>query len=226
MRTLKVNKNELSKKERLDYYCNLNNIVTIATKNSKLGSQICGLSLPAGTTCRPDAPCKKTCYCNKGFQICPTVLGTYMKNFRIYQENPNAFFSQISSYLQYSGYKYMRIFDSGDLPDKEFLGKLISDVILKNPNIKFLMFTKRYEWVNEYMNDNKIPSNFNIVFSSWDKSWKFDNPFNLPVSYVRFKDQTLNTTIPEDSFECTGHCSICYKCWHLKKKESVVFNQH
>ena len=86
MHALKINKNELSKKEKLDYYCNLNNIVTIATKNSKLGSQICGLSLPAGITCRPDAPCTKTCYCNKGFQICPTVLGTYMKNFRIYQE--------------------------------------------------------------------------------------------------------------------------------------------
>ena len=72
----------------------------------------------------------------------------------------------------------------------------------------------------------KIPSNFNIVFSSWDRSWKVPNPYNLPVSYVRFKDQTLNPTIPEDAFECTGHCSTCYKCWHLKNSESVVFHQH
>ena len=79
--------NMLSKSEKLDYYCNLNNIVTIATGNTKLGTQICGLSLPAGTTCRTDAPCRKFCYCNKGFQICSSVLGTYMKNFRILQEN-------------------------------------------------------------------------------------------------------------------------------------------
>ena len=217
---------DMTKAQKLDYYCNLNNIVTIATGNTKLGSMICGLSLPAGVTCRTDAPCRKFCYCTKGFQICSSVLGTYMKNFRIYQENPETFCEQVSNYLKYSGYKYMRIFDSGDLPDKNFLPMLIKYVVNENPEVKFLMFTKRYEWVNEYMKNSKIPSNFNIVFSSWDRSWKVPNPNNLPVSYVRFKDQTLNPTIPEDAFECTGHCSTCYKCWHLKNNESVVFHQH
>jgi len=217
---------ELSKNEKLDYYCNLNNIVTIATGNTKLGSQICGLSFPAGITCRQDAPCRKNCYCNKGFQICSSVLGTYMKNFRIYQENPELFFQQIGSYLDYSGYKYMRIFDSGDIPDKDFLNQLVQNVILNHPKIKFLMFTKRYEWVNEWLNNNKKPKNFNIVFSAWDKSWKFENPYNLPVSYVDFKDSDINPTIPEDGFQCTGHCSTCFKCWYLKNNESVVFHQH
>ena len=64
----------MTKAQKLDYYCNLNNIVTIATGNTKLGSMICGLSLPAGVTCRTDAPCRKFCYCTKGFQICSSVL--------------------------------------------------------------------------------------------------------------------------------------------------------
>lgn len=216
----------LSKSEKLDHYCNLNNVVTIATGNTKLGTQICGLSFPAGTTCRQDAPCRKNCYCNKGFQICTSVLGTYMKNFRIYQEDRNGFFEQISSYLKYSGYKYMRIFDSGDLPDKDFLSDIIRVVITQNPDVKFLMYTKRYEWVNEYIKNNDIPTNFTIVFSAWDRSWKVPNPYNLPVSYVRFKDQTLNPSIPEDAFECTGYCSTCFRCWYLKHNESVVFHQH
>ena len=31
---------------KLDYYCNLNDTVTIAEKNHKLGTQVCGLSMP------------------------------------------------------------------------------------------------------------------------------------------------------------------------------------
>ena len=66
----------------------------------------------------------------------------------------------------------------------------------------------------------------NVVFSAWDKFWKIPNPHNLPMSYVRFREQELNPQIPENGFECTGHCSTCYRCWYLKPEECVVFNQH
>ena len=33
---------------------------------SKLGASIPSVSLPAVVTCRPDAPCFKTCYARKG----------------------------------------------------------------------------------------------------------------------------------------------------------------
>ena len=217
---------EWTRKEKLDYYCNLNNIVTIATKNRKLGSQVCGLSFPAGVTCRPDAPCRKECYCSKGMQQMSSVLGTYLKNYRIWLEDKNMFFDQVSNYLKYSGYRYMRWFDSGDLPNKEFLGDCIEKVIKLNPNVRFLMFTKRYEWVNEYLSENELPENLTVIFSSWNKSWKFENPHNLPVAYVDFEDREQNCSIPEDAKTCDGLCSICYKCWNLKNGESVVFGQH
>ena len=94
---VKVSKKEMNKlgwtrEMKLDYYCNLNNIVTMATGNAKLGSQICGLSMPPVTTCRKDAPCAKGCYACKGHQQFASVLGTYMKNLRIYNENPTIFF--------------------------------------------------------------------------------------------------------------------------------------
>ena len=216
----------MSKSEKIEYYKNRNDIVTIATGNTKLGSKICGLSLPAGVTCREDAPCRSICYCNKGFQILPVVIGAYLKNYRIYTINPNSFFQQVCDYLQKSKYKYMRVFDSGDLPDKEFLPNLIQKVILPNPDIKFLMFTKRYEWVNEYMDKNEVPSNFRIVFSHWDKNWKVPNPHNLACSYVSFKDNSLNPNIPENSLDCLGHCSNCFRCWNLKDGENILFKQH
>lgn len=229
--TAKVSKKEMNdlgwtREMKLDYYCNLNNFVTMATGNAKLGSQICGLSMPPVTTCRKDAPCRKGCYATKGHQMFPSVLGTYLKNLRIYNENPTDFFTQIEFFLERSGYRYMRWFDSGDMPDADFFVGMIK--IAKHfPKVKFMAFTKKYEIVNNYIaNGGVIPTNLTIIFSAWNKSWKFDNPYNFPVAYVDFKNSNLNPEFPADVKECDGHCSTCYKCWHLQEGESVVFHQH
>lgn len=215
-----------TKQMMLDYYCNLNNVVTMATGNKKLGSQICGLSMPPKTTCRMDAPCKKGCYACKGHQQCPSVLGTYLKNLRIYNENPTVFFEQIENYLKYSGYRYMRWFDSGDIPDVDFFIGMIK--LAKHlPDVKFMAFTKKYELVNDFIKQGGvIPTNLTIVFSAWDKNWTVNNPYNFPVAYVDFKNSELNPDFPVDTKDCDGHCSTCYKCWHLQEGESVVFHQH
>lgn len=215
-----------TREQKLDYYCNLNDTVTIATKNNKLGSQICGLSLPPVTTCRSNAPCKSTCYACKGRQQFSGVLGTYMKNLRIWRENPRHFFECIDHYLKYSGYRYMRLFDSGDFPNEVFLVDLIELVVKKNPQTKFMAFTKKYEIINEYLKSHILPENLTIVFSAWDKNWKFENPFEVPVAYVNFAKKELNPAIPTDAKTCEGNCSICYKCWNLKDGDSVVFAQH
>lgn len=228
---VKVSKKEMNemgwtREMKLDYYCNLNNIVTMATGNTKLGSQICGLSMPPVTTCRKDAPCRKGCYACKGRQQFSSVLGTYLKNLRIYNENPTVFFEQIENYLKYSGYRYMRFFDSGDIPDANFFVGMIK-LVKHLPNVRFMAFTKKYEIVNDYItNGGVIPNNLTIIFSAWDKNWKFDNPYNFPVAYVDFKNSELNPDFPADVKECDGHCSTCFKCWHLQEGESVVFHQH
>ena len=215
-----------TKEQKLDYYCNLDDTVTIATGNHKLGTQICGLSLPPITTCRSNAPCKATCYACKGHQQYPTVLGTYMKNLRIWNENPRHFFECVDYYLKYSGYRYMRLFDSGDFPNGQFLTDLIELVIKKNPQTKFMAFTKKYELINDYLKEHTLPENLNIIFSAWDRNWQFDNPYNLPIAYVNFANKDFNPAIPTDAKICEGNCSICYKCWNLEKDESVVFGQH
>lgn len=222
-----MNKLGWSTQQKLDYYCNLNDNITMAKGNRKLGSQIVGFSLPAIVTCRPDAPCKKTCYTQKGPQRFPTVLGTYYKNLRIYNETQNKkeYFDKINAFLKYSGYKYMRFFDSGDLPDKEFLNGIFY-IARTNPKVKFMMFTKRYEWVNEILCSDIKPKNLCIIFSAWNKEWIVPNPFNLPMSYVSFKNKKEHVQIPEDSFLCKGFCSTCFKCWNLKNNQSICFKQH
>lgn len=38
----------------------------VSNTNSKLGGQILSINMPAGITCRPDAPCYKGCYAKHG----------------------------------------------------------------------------------------------------------------------------------------------------------------
>ena len=49
------------------------NSINISTTNSKLGGTIPSINLPAGLTCRADAPCQKGCYAKKGNWIFKNV---------------------------------------------------------------------------------------------------------------------------------------------------------
>ena len=82
------------------------------------------------------------------------------------------------------------------------------------------------EQMNQFLAEkHKIPKNLVIVFSSWD-NFIPENPYNLPMTYVEFKDKSRNTHIPQDSIKCTGSCPKCLGCFHLKKGGSVVFKKH
>jgi len=217
----------MTKEEKIEYYANRDNNVVIRNGNSKTGTMVATMSMPAQHTCREDAPCKKGCYCLKGPQTWPGAFAAYSKNYRLWMLDHDDFFRQVSHYLNKHNFKYFRYFDAGDIPEPEFIEYMVR-LAKKHPGVKFMSFTKHYDWVNEYLanNDGKLPKNLNIVFSNWDKEWHFDNPFNLPESYVNFKDQSRNPEIPENAKQCKGHCSKCFLCWNIKRGQSVEFHQH
>jgi len=93
---------------------------------------------------------------------------------------------------------------------------------------RFLAFTKKYELIDDYINSHgSLPENLIIVLSAWGE-FKPANPHNLPVAYIRFKKET--TGIPADARPCPSYCGDCVatgmSCWDLKRRESVVFNEH
>ena len=203
--------------------------VHISTTVSKLGASIPTVNLPPIITCRPDAPCAKCaeerggCYALRGHFIYPNVKKSLQNNLDAYKENPRLYFSMIAD--KFKMFQYTRFHSSGDLVDMEYL-KGMCWVARKCPNTKILCFTKKFELVNQFLDEgHKIPKNLVIIFSSWG-DFIPENPYNLPMTYVKFRDEKRNSHIPKDAINCTGNCPKCLGCWNLKKGGSVYFKKH
>lgn len=201
--------------------------VVISKTNTKLSGQIPSVNLPAIKTCRHDAPCKHLCYATRGNFTFPNVKQSHINNLACFIDNPDAYFDDIIAFLNgLVSYRYFRWHSSGDIVNADYLRGMIK-VAKKCKSVKFLCFTKKFEIVNDYLKSGeKIPNNLHIVFSAWDKDFIVNNPYNLPMTFVDFKDSSKNPAIPELSIPCVGKCYECQACWSLKKGQSVVFHQH
>lgn len=227
MANVKTKEFKMDRKEYIDFLANKSNEISMSNRNSKTGIACLNIAFPV-CSCREDAPCKSACYACKGRQQMMSVQGAYYRNFRLYNDDPDNFFEQVYYKVKLSGLPKVRWFDSGDIYDYEFLERMV-ELCKRTPNTNHMAFTKKYELVNKYINENgKLPDNLNIMFSAWDKLWEVPNPHGLGVAYVDFNDKRLNPDIPQNAFVCPGRestCSACGVCWS-KKAKAVVFHQH
>lgn len=198
----------------------------VSTKISKLGEGIATVNLPAVVTCRCDAPCAEQCYARKGNFCYSTVKNGLQKNLEAYLENPDRFFDVINYQLKMIPYRFFRWHSSGDIVDKRYLEGMVW-LAEQHPNTRFLCFTKKYEIVNDFLNEKEKPENLILVLSNW-KDWQCENLHGLPTSWVRFPKEEYY--IPENANECPGYCGECVNtsssCWSLKYGESVCFKKH
>lgn len=198
--------------------------VQISNKVSKLGENIPTINFPALVTCRANAPCRHGCYALKGHFLFQKVQNRFMKNLEAYKKNPTQFWEDIYEGSKF--YTYFRYFSSGDIPDYKFI-RGMCQVARRNPHTKYLCFTKRYEWVNQWKDEkHQIPKNLQFVFSCW-KDFVPENPYHFPMTFVQFpKEPEYDCYIPENAIPCSGSCASCQACWNMKKGESVVFRKH
>jgi len=198
----------------------------ITTTNSKLGHQIPNINMPV-SVCRADAPCKKGCYAKKGNYMYEKIQAGMRERLDLFLNDSNKFFNTIISELSgLSTYKYVRWHASGDIVNFKYLEGMIK-VANACKDTNFLCFTKKFNLVNLYLSlGRELPTNLHIVFSGWDKDFIVDNPYNLPMTYVNFKDKTKNANIPETAIPCKGKCDTCLACWELVNGQSVYFDFH
>lgn len=197
--------------------------LSVSNANSKMGN-VKSISMPRVVTCAPDVPCAKTCYVAH-FDWRRTVQDAYENNLNLWLTDPDSFEQQAIA-AAYGSF-YFRWHVSGDIISQDYLA-MMCRVARKLPHTHFLAFTKQYEIVNQYLeNKKRIPSNLHILFSEWP-DYNMNNPYNLPVAYVSFKNGICDA--PSDAKECGGHCEECAyagkNCWVLKKGQSVVLREH
>lgn len=198
-------------------------MIHVSHTNTKLGAEIPSVNLPAGKTCRPDAPCFAKCYAKKGRWNFKNVRMSLADNLEAYEADPAFFFKYIAVMTRLS--RFVRWHSSGDIVDARYLSGMC-DVARENPETKYVAFTKKFNLVNAYVDEgNGIPENLHIVFSGWDENFEVPNPHNFPVAYVRLKGGRWDY-IPEDAIPCGGKCDSCLACWQLRKGQTVYFDEH
>lgn len=200
--------------------------ISISTGNSKMG-KISSVSLPPVLTCRNGAPCSKKCYANKIARLRKNVNDSYQRNMKVLREDPDGYWQQVRLAIALS--KYFRFHVSGDIPDMQYLERMI-DIASMERETQILCFTKKYELINEYLDrvNPSLPDNLHLVFSGWP-GIEMQNYHNLPEAHVIFKngETTANMDIAK---HCGGNCQTCATadggCWSLKSGEQVVFYEH
>lgn len=201
-----------------------NMTLSISKGNKKMGG-IPSISLPAIVTCRAGAPCAKKCYAARLERLRPNVKAAYARNLAIWQNDPESFERQAIGAAIAS--RYFRWHVSGDIVSPEYFAMMVRVARVCN-GTRFLCFTKRFEIVNQWIEENgDLPENMQVIFSAWT-GLDVPNPYNLPETHVLYKDGT--TTAPENHFICGGNCTNCIRagvgCWQLKHGENLAFYEH
>ena len=212
---------------RKKYLEDIENVhIKIQKGNSKTGESCYTISLIPIADCKNCSECSETCYdiCNVCYQPC--VQNDRAKNSALHMADPKRFWDEVDIQIKAHFVREFRINVGGDLTDDDFA--YVAELGRKNPNTMILFFTKNYNGINEFLNENEFPENVKPLMSAWI-GMEMSNPHNLPCSHVLWEDGT--TTAPEfGSVYCGGNCSECaFKgegCWTLKKGESVIFKAH
>lgn len=196
--------------------------VSISTGNRKMG-EIPSVSLPACTTCNPDAPCFKDCYAVKIARLYKAANAAYNRNLNILERDPASYWDQVRTAASMA--QYFRFHVSGDIPSIDYFYNMVA-LARDLKNTRFLVFTKQYHIVNNFLNaGGVIPSNLKVIFSNWG-AWKCDNPHKLPECEVIFKGDKV-----ADQWKiCGGNCTECacrgIGCWEVKNNETIAIYKH
>lgn len=196
--------------------------VSISNGNSKMGP-IPSVSLPPIITCKHCETCGKDCYAAKLARIYKSVREAWQRNLDILNADRDSYFIQVKAAAMVT--RFFRWHVSGDIVDYDYFDRMVK-IARELKGTEFLVFTKNYEVVNEYLNTHKKPRNLHIIFSLPFNGAIIDNPHNLPTAAVLFKDQDLKPGYKM----CGGNCTECacrgVGCWQLKKGETIAFKKH
>lgn len=198
--------------------------VKISNANSKMGAVASVSTLPFITCpklCK--GTCGANCYAAKLAAIRPSVLAAYAWNTAMAVYRPTEYWNGID--MACKDVRYFRFHVSGDILNADYFAHMI-EIARNNSKTEILVFTKRYNVVNEWIaNNGDLPENLHILFSEWT-NLTAENPYNLPTTNVIPKGEE-----PKENWKiCGGNCFNCacrgVGCWNANKGETIAFPIH
>ena len=195
---------------------------TIVGGNSKIGAAA-NISLLPGASCPKGVPCLKDCYDRKACRLYPPAR-TVREDNTAAAKRPAQFMRGVGRQLAAAEERgklprFFRWHVGGDFPSLSYMRRAIA-LAAKFPAVKFLAFTKRYDWASRI---GDLPPNFSLILSAWP-GYAMSNPRGYRIAWMQ--DGT-ETRVPDDALECPGLCESCGMCWSLESVgRDVVFHKH
>ena len=204
--------------------------VSFSGGNSKMGAVTSVSTLPF-ITCPEicNGTCGRVCYAAKIANLYKNVRESYARNAAIAFYNRPEYFRQINEYC--AGVRFFRWHVSGDIIDTDYFENMVA-IARNNPHCEFLVFTKRYIAVNQFVRNNggsiaeAIPGNMHVLFSDC-AGLNVLNPFGFATTMIieeenQFDENTMKY--------CGGNCFNCacrgVGCWQASAGDTIAFKKH
>ena len=222
--------------------------VKIVNGNSKLGRGIYAVNLLPGSTpltlkdgtqltnvagsCSGcSQKCELACYAiNDAKRYHNTVIKSQGGNTLLARFDRPRFFADVQRFIDYNMVAAIRIHSSGEFLNYKYFTDWI-ELIKKNPDIKFYCYTKRFNYIERYLDaGGVIPENFSINVSIWKKN--YSNPYNLPeFIYDDGTEPELEKLQHCPAVDKNGHktgmtCAACRLCINTTPGQKIAVYAH
>lgn len=201
--------------------------VRLSYGNRKCTALVPSVSLIPVADCGNCKLCSRGCYDVRNVCCYNESQKQRANNSAILKLDREKYFREVEAHAQF--HRFFRWHVGGDIKDYDYFGRVVG-IATRVPGCQFLMFTKMYDIVNEWIdNVGELPSNLHIILSGWYGDTNV-NPHNLPVSSPVWKDGTQSCMVTDDAIWCPGDCSSCATtnggCWAAKNGETILFEAH
>ena len=193
----------------------------------KDGTQLTNIAGTCGGCCEG---CKGDCYAIRTQIFRNNNIPTWAENTILATQEPETFFKEIQQFIDRSMVAAIRFHSFGEIPSYEYLTKMI-ELAENNPTISFYTYTKRFSWVEKYLDEHKVvPNNLVVNMSIWHKN--YDNPYGLPEFIYDDGTEEDVAALPHcPAVDKNGHetgmtCAKCKRCLRAKNGSKIAVYAH
>jgi hypothetical protein len=240
-------KNKEMKKVKYESYLTADTHVHVQNGNKKVGKGIYTINLLAGDkpltlkdgtqltnipgTCGGCCDkCKSNCYAIKTQIYRNKNIPSWADNTILATQETEIFFNEIQQFIDRSMIAAVRFHAFGEIPSYNYLLYMV-ELAKNNPTIIFYTYTKRFKWVERYLEDNNsFPNNLIVNISIWHKN--YNNPYNLPEfiyddgTEPELADLPHCPAVDKNGKDTGMTCARCKMCLRAKKGSKIAVYAH